>query len=213
MRFDKGIVAKYQKSVEDAFEVILDKGNLNQRFVAQSILDSEMVLCAHPVSAVCASGITGVINPERTNERILSERLDIEEAFAEIFITIACETIDTGFQRGCEGTLIHEGRHAFDFAGAIASFSAADVRPDEVFNPTLYALEWEAHKTSADYMIRIGRDEYVQEGLQMGILQERGGNYYTDYNGIKRRLQNDYKINESEQGDVFNKRLGLTIRK
>src|SRR5215213_5711200 len=103
MKFDKGIAKKYRQSVEDAFQAILEKGNEHHRRSARLILDSDMLVCVHPVKMVNASGISGVINPPATNDKIASERLNLREALGEVFVTIAEETIDTGFQRGCEG--------------------------------------------------------------------------------------------------------------
>src|SRR6476620_11857162 len=170
MKFDNGIAKKYRQSIEDAFDVILDKGNESHRHVAQLIVDSKMLIRVKPVKKVNASGVTGLIDNGDTNDRIEDERLSIEEAFDEIYIVIAEETIDTGGQRGCEGTFVHEGRHAFDFAQTIASFSDADVTPLSVFDPTLFELEWEAHITSGEYMLRVARDEYLAEGLDLLTL-------------------------------------------
>ncbi len=196
MKFEKGINQKYRTSIEDAFETILAKGDNFHQFMMRTILESEMIVCVYPVSKVKASGITGVTNPRATNKRIQSERLDLNEAFKEVFITIAEETIDTGGQRGCEGTFVHEGRHAYDFAQAIASFSKADLNPLNVFNPTLYEMEWEAHQSAGNYMLQIGKDEYLQEGLDLLILGELNGKYYVNEKGIKKRLKNSYGLNE-----------------
>lgn len=210
MRFESDIAPKYKKSVEDAFAVILEKGNKTQRFIAKEILASEMLLQILPVSQVNASGVTGVVNSRQTNKRIHSKRLSLREAFGEVFITIAEETIDTGGQRGCEGTLVHEGRHAYDFARVIESFSHADEDGTQVFNPTLYELEWEAHKTSGDYMIRIGREEYLDEGIQLLILKNENGICEVCGDGIRRRLQENYNLNQNEKrGASAGKMLGL----
>lgn len=213
MKFKPNISLTYRKSVEDAFAVMLEKGNEMQRFIAKEILASEMFLNISPVSEVCASGITGVIDVRKTNERIASERLGLREALGEIFIAIAEETIDLGGQRGCEGTMIQEGRHAYDFAQVISSFSDIDVNPLSIFNPTLYELEWEAHKTSGDYMIRIGREEYLDEGIQLMILKNENGVCEVCNDGIKRRLSENYHLNEvSAKGATAAEILGLVQR-
>ena len=80
MRFDKGIKKKYRRSIEDAFDTILDKGNDFHREMIETIIDSKMLVCVFPVSRVNASGITGVINGRRTNDRIESEILSLREA-------------------------------------------------------------------------------------------------------------------------------------
>jgi hypothetical protein len=214
MRFDKGIGKKYRRSIEDAFDVILEKGNDFHRAMMEIIIDSEMLVCVHPVGKVCASGITGVIDGRRTNDKIESEIMSLRDAFGEVFITIAEETIDTGGQRGCEGTFVHEGRHAFDFAQTIASFSDSDVNPLSLFDPTLYELEWEAHRTAGDYLLEINRDEYLQEGLDLMILgRDPEGGYFVDDEGIKRRLRESYGLEEhGNRGNSVSQMFGLRQR-
>lgn len=213
MKFDKGINKKYRKSVEDAFETILDKGTKEQKRIQKAIIDSKITICVHPVSMVNASGQAGVINPERINQRIMSERMSLLDALEEVYITIAEETIDTGFQRGCEGTFVHEGRHAFDFAQAISSFSQTDINPLGIFNPTRYELEWEAHRTSGEYMLQIGKDEYLQEGLDLMILGEKYGKYFVSEEGIKRRLLHSYNMSkDGNQGETVSEMFGLIIK-
>jgi hypothetical protein len=211
MKFDNGIAKKYRQSIEDAFDTIINKGNKQHRFIIEQIIISEMIVCVFPVSRVNASGITGITNPDKTNKRILSERLSLHEALGETFITIAAETIDTGFQRGCEGTFVHEGRHAYDFARAVASFSNADNEPP--FNPTLYELEWEAHQTAGEYLLQIGKDEYIQEGLDLLLLGELNGKYYVNDKGIKKRLKDSYGLSlEGNHGKRVADMIGLKIR-
>lgn len=214
MKFDKGIDKKYRQSVEDALETILEKGNERHRRTIKLILDSKMIICVHPVSKVKASGITGVVSPSRLNERIESERMGLQDAFDELFITIAEETIDTGFQRGCEGTFAHENQHAFDFAQTIESFSNADINPLSIFNPTLYEMEWEAHLAAGEYMLQISKDEYLDEGLALMILGRGGdGNCFVDHDGIKRRLKESYGLEpDGTMGSLASQMLGLKER-
>lgn len=213
MKFDKGIAKKYRQSIEDAFKTILDKGNNTHRRVMTAILDSKMLVRVLPVSEVNASGVTGLIDAAATNDRIASERLGVREALGEVYITIAEETIDTGFQRGCEGTFVHEGQHAYDFAQVIESFSNSDVNPLSIFNPTLYELEWAAHKTSGEYMIQIGKDDYLQEGLDLMILERNEKDIFVSDEGIKRRLRESYGLEEhGNQGSLASQLAGLRQR-
>jgi hypothetical protein len=214
MKFDKGIDKKYRKSIEDAFETIMEKGNQRHRRTLKLILDSNMIVCVHPVSKVNASGITGVVSPSRLNDRIESERMSLQDAFDELFITIAEETIDTGFQRGCEGTFAHENQHAFDFAQTIESFSNADINPLSIFNPTLYEMEWEAHLAAGEYMLQISKDEYLDEGLALMVLgRGEGGNCFVDHDGIKRRLKESYGLESNGTLGMFaSQMLGLKER-
>src|SRR6476620_3202568 len=214
MKFDKGIAKKYRVSIEQAFETIVAKGNDDHRDVAGHILDSKMLVKVLPVSKVNASGLTGLINARETNDKIEDERLSVREAFDEIFITIAEETIDTGGQRGCEGTFVHEGRHAYDFAQTIESFSNSDVNPLSVFDPSLYELEWAAHKTSGEYLMCVSLDEYIEEGIQLMILGnsvDRG--CFLNEEGIQTRLRDSYGLTmDVNPGPRASELLGLRQR-
>lgn len=212
MKFDKGIEKKYRKSVEDAIAAIIENGNDFHKHMMNEILESDMLVRVRSVNEINASGITGIIDERRTNERMSDERLSLREALGEIYIAIANETIDTGGQRGCEGTFVHEGRHAYDFAQTIESLSNADVNPLSVFNPTLYELEWEAHKTAGDYMICMDRKEYLDEGLQLMILCQEGGKCAVSDDGIIRRLRESYGLElNGVQGRLASEMLGLRI--
>lgn len=210
MKFDKGIAKKYRRSVEDAFDTIFEKGNDFHRVLVTEIRNSEMLIRVKPVSEINASGVTGLIDPDRTNERIEDERLSLREAFGEVYIAIAEETIDTGGQRGCEGTFVHEGRHAYDFAQTIESFSNADVNPLSLFDPTLYELEWEAHQTAGDYMLQMKRDDYLDEGLQLMILGRNDVGCFVNDDGIQCRLRDSYGLElTGNQGPFASQLLGL----
>ncbi len=214
MKFENGIAKHYRQSIEDAFKTILAKGNDSHREVMKLILESKMLIRVEPVSKINASGVTGLIDTGDTNDRIEEERLSLAESFDEIYITIAEETIDTGGQRGCEGTFVHEGRHAYDFAQTIESFSNADVNPLSLFDPTLYELEWEAHKTSGEYMLRVARDEYLDEGLQLMILgRKTDGGCFLNEDGIGCRLSDSYGLTlDANPGPRASKLLGLRQR-
>ena len=211
MKFDKDIAKKYRKSVEDAFDAILEHGTDFQKYLANEIRKSKMLVRVRPVSEINASGITGLIDPRKTNEKIADERIGMREALGEIYIVIAEETIDTGGQRGCEGTFVHEGRHAYDFARTIESFSNADMNPLSIFDPTLYELEWEAHKTAGDYMLCIDKPEYIDEGLQLMILgRKENGQCCVNDEGINTRLRDSYGLTaDGNPGALASEMLGL----
>jgi hypothetical protein len=210
MRFDGGIDRKYRKSVDEALKAIMEYGNDEHRERTQLIIDSRMLIQVKPVSEVKASGVTGVISPWRTRGK-LDEPMNLIEALGEVYICIAEETIDTGGQRGCEGTLVHEGRHAYDFAQMIVSLSEADMNPLNIFDPTLYELELAAHKTSGDYMLCVSRDEYINEGLDLGILgRETTGQCFVSDDGIKLRLKTNYNVTpDGDQGRLASEIVGL----
>ena len=213
MKFDRGIDKKYRQSVEDAFSTILEKGNDLQRLYMSEIMESDMLVRVKPVAEINASGITGAINAIKTNLKLASTRLSLREAFGEIYIAIANETIDTGFQRGCEGTFVHEGRHAYDFAQTITSLSNRDVNPLGVFNPTLYELEWEAHQTAGKYMLQINKPDYLDEGLGLMILgQNADGSFFVNDDGIRQRLRDSYGLAlDGNQGSLASEMLGIRV--
>lgn len=213
MRFDKGIDKKYRKSVEDAFATIVAKGNDEHRHVMNEIQESDLLIRVQPVSEINASGITGVINSVKTNYKLATERMSLREALGEIYIAIAEETIDTGGQRGCEGTFVHEGRHAYDFAQTIESFSNRDMNPLGIFNPTLYELELAAHKTSGDYMLCIDKPEYIDEGLGLMILcREGNGPCAVSDDGINTRLRDSYGLAvDKDQGATASQMMGIVV--
>jgi len=213
MKFDKGIDKKYRQSVEDAFSTIIEKGNDFHRYMMNEIIESKMLVQVLPVKKVNASGITGIIDPLMTNAKMASGRLSLREALGEVYIAIAKETIDTGGQRGCEGTFVHEGRHAYDFAQTIESLSNADVNPLSVFNPTLYEMEWEAHKTAGDYMLCIDKHDYIDEGLQLMILcNTETGTCEVSADGIRRRLNESYGLfADGHQGALASEMMGLRV--
>ncbi len=212
MKFDKGIANNYRRSIEGAFATILEHGTDLQKEIAEHIVNSRMLIRVKPVSEINASGVTGLIDPETTNDKIADEILSLREALGEIYIAIAEETIDTGGQRGCEGTFVHEGRHAYDFAQTIASFSDADVNPLSLFDPTLYELEYEAHKISGDYMLCINKDEYIEEGISLLILGRRDeiSPCFVSDEGIHKRLRDSYGLTpDVNPGPLASELLGL----
>ncbi len=214
MKFDQVIDKKYREAVDEALSAIIEHGTAEQKKIIGHIVASEMEIRVRPVSEINASGVTGVIDPGETDDRIADERMNIREALGEIFIAIAEETIVTGGQRGCEGTLVHEGRHAYDFAQTIASFSHADTNPLSIFDPTLFELEWAAHKISGEYMLCIGRDEYLLEGLQLMILgrEHETAPCFVDDLGITRRLRESYNLERGQnEGPTASQLLGLHL--
>ena len=213
MRFDRGIAKKYRKSVEDAFQTILDKGDDHHRRVLSEIIESKMLVQVKPVSEVTASGRTGLANAIRTNARMVMERMNLRDALGQIYIVIAEETIDTGGQRGCEGTFVHEGQHAYDFAQTIESLSNADMNPIGVFNPTLYELEWAAHKTAGNYMLCVNQQEYIDEGLQLMILgRSADGSCFVNDDGIRQRLRDGYGLAlDGNQGALASEMMGIIV--
>ena len=213
MKFASGIDPKYVKSVEDAFATIIAKGDDDQKHRANEIMASDMLIRVQPVKDINGSGVTGLIDSRHTNKRLRGDRINLRDALGEVYISIANETIDTGFQQGCEGTFVHESRHAWDFAQTIESYSNRDVNPLDVFNPTLYDLEWEAHQTAGKYMLQVNIQSYLDEGLSLMILGKKdNGTYFVDDEGIKKRLRESYGLAlDGDMGSLASEMMGLNV--
>ena len=213
MKFNKGIEKKHRDSIEKAFETIVEKGDDFHRHMMNEFFESKMLIKVEPVKQINASGVTSVINAIMTNVRMARERLSLRDALGEIYISIAAETIGDGFQRGVEGTFVHEGRHAYDFAQTLESLSNADVNPLGVFNPNLYEMEWEAHLNAGRWMLCVNKPDYLDEGVQLMILgQKNDGTYFLDEDGIKRRLRDSYGLAaDGSVGSLASEMMGLRI--
>ena len=211
MWFNDQVTSELKSAIDDAFDAIVEKGNANHRRIVNAIRGSNMLINASPVSVVNASGITGIIDSDATSEKIAEGRMGIEEALGEVFITFATETL--GSKRGTEGTLIHEMEHAYDFARTIASYSDSDVNPLSIFDPTLYELELAAHRTSGEWMLLVGSDEYVNEGVDLMILcREDDGQCSLSEDGIHKRLCDSYNLTpEGNQGPRASEMMGLKL--
>ena len=213
MKIENRIAKKYRHSVENALATILETGDADHLEYMRAIVESDLLIRVRPVSQVHASGITGLINAVKTNYRLATERLDLKDALAEIHITIAEETIDTGGQRGCEGTLVHEGRHAYDFAQVLESRSNADMNPIGLYDPTLYELEWNAHKAAGEYMVRRKAQEFIDEGVELMILGlGDDGECFVNEDGIRERLSASYNLTfDVRPGPTATRLLGIVV--
>lgn len=207
MKFEEGIEEKYRIAIEDALAAIIANGNDDHRVMANAIIESDMLMRVRPVSEVKASGVTGVRNWFMANRRIDDEKLSIREALAEVYMTIASETIDGG-PRAVEGTFVHEGRHAYDFARLISSFSEADEKPLSIFDPTMYELEWAAHVAAGEYMLLVDKEEYVAEGCDLMILgRGEDGKCFLWPEGIECRLRDGYGLTPVENPGTLTSEL------
>lgn len=214
MKFDKNVDTKYRDALEEAVETVLERGNKQQKNVAKLAKESNLLIRVVPNDEIGCSGITGLIDNVRTNERINNETLDIVESLGEVYITFSDWTLNVAGQRGCQGTFVHEGLHAYDFAKIIASFSKAESEPENLYDLTLYELEHRAAVTSGEYLVRIGKPDFIDDGLQLSLVSlDENGKPFVDMNGIKFRMQNGYGLNEAEQGAIISEMMGLKPRK
>lgn len=186
-----------RRRIEQALDDIKTFGDSFQVSVACFIEESELVLFVGPVSIVRGSGSVQLDNQGAARDAVAQRFLTRDEAAAYVRLNIARETIDTGGQRGIEGTLVHEGKHALDFAMMLSTFSSG--QQSKVFNPTAFQRELSAHLTAAFYLKRRG-GEYSDEGLSLGLLENRNGILAVSVEGIRGRLKNRYGLSEETPG-------------
>lgn len=213
MKFEDKIETKYRDALEEAVETVLEKGNKQQKNVARLAKESDLLFRVVPLAEINCSGVTGLIDNNRTNERIKRETLDIREALGDVYVAFADWCHDVAGQRGCQGIFVHEGLHAYDFAKIISTFSKSVEEPENIYDLTLYELERRAAVTSGDYLVRIGKPDYIKDGLDLNLVAlDKDGKPFVDMQGIELRMQNGYGLNESEQGAIISQMIGLKKR-
>jgi hypothetical protein len=213
MIFDPAVTQTYRTAIEEAIDVILDRGNDGHKETARCIRESNVRINFVPLDKIKCSGVTGLNSMIGTNRRIQREPMEFTDALGEVHITFADWTFDVAGQRGCQGTLVHEGLHACDFARIISSFSKSEEDPLELYDLSLYELERRAAVASAEYLVLIGKEDYVDDGLKLNLVALDVDNKpFVDMEGINIRMQNGYGLNENEQGIMISRMLGIRPR-
>ena len=213
MLFGERVDSKYRDAIEEALDVILERGNEGHKQTARCIRESNVRINFVPLDEIKCSGVTGLNSMIRTNKRIQNGSIDFMDAFEEIHITFSDWTYDVAGQRVCQGTLVHEGLHACDFARIISSFSKAEKEPENVYDLSLYELEHRAAVASAEYLVLIGKEDYIDDGLKLSLVSlDASGQPFVDMEGIKIRMQNGYGLNEDQQGIMISRMLGIRPR-
>jgi hypothetical protein len=197
MKFDVSVPTEDQQRILRALQDIKNYGNLRQRTVAAFIEETEISIHLGLAKKVGGSGSVVIDRIIAANWSISRGELSVREAAKFIRLSIARETIDTGSQQGIEGTFVHEGKHALDFATMISRFSHGDEK--KYFDPTAFQREYSAHLTSAFYLMRRG-GEYSEEGVGLGVLHRNGGGISVNRKGIRARLRNNYGLTPDTPG-------------
>ncbi len=203
-----------RRRIELAVNDIESHGDSLHRRIARFLAQTDLIIFVGPVSIVRGSGSVQLNDQKAARTAVLKGNLELAEAAAFVRLNIARETIDTGGQRGIEGTLVHEGKHALDFAKMLSTFSMGDETPN--FNPTAFQKEYSAHLTSAFYLMRRGA-EFIKEGLSLGLLREKKGKITVSREGIRSRLENSYRLTPKSPGATLdtasNPRIGAPEKK
>lgn len=197
MKFDESVPAADRERILQALSDIKIFGDTMQRSTAEFVERSPITIHIGPAEKVGGSGCVFIDKIIQAQWAIYRGELSFMEAAEFIRLSIARETIDTGGQRGIEGTFVHEGKHAQDFARMIAGFSTGNEK--KYFDPTAFQREYSAHLTAAFYLMRRGGD-YTREGVDLGILYQNNGKISINRKGIKARLKNGYGLTPEMPG-------------
>ena len=114
--------------------------------------------------------------------------------------------------KGIEGTLVHEGRHAQHDGRAISNFSMGI----DSFNPNGFQGEYGSHYAYADYVVDISKKNhpdktaFISEGLSLGVISSTKSGYKTSDEGIRKRIFETYNgLSEQNPGTTFGKNWNL----
>jgi hypothetical protein len=195
MKFHQNITPEDHARVLKAIKDIKKHGDEQHRETAEFLERCDALLFIGPATEVGGSGSVCIPDRGVTQRAIDEGNLTLEKAAGCIRMNLARETIDTGGQRGIEGTFVHEGKHLRDFALMIRTFSDGG----DPFDPTVFHLEHSAHITSGFYLMRRG-GEFTEEGLSLGLLEKNDGDISVSQRGILDRLKNNYGLSKETPG-------------
>jgi hypothetical protein len=204
-----------EKKIRKALKAILKYGTPLQKQIVRNIQKSDLLVKIG--TNIGGSGTAGVTDRAATQQKIDSQRLNDVQALGELTITIDAGTLAT--QKGIEGTLVHETRHASHQARAISEFSHNEKLNRQAFNPDGFAIEYSAHKSYADYVVQANRlnhpdkQAFVNEASSLGVVSKTGNAIGVSEKGIRERLKNAYNLNDTtNRGATFSQNWNLTPR-
>ncbi|MCB1025819.1 MAG: hypothetical protein KDB79_15600, partial [Acidobacteria bacterium] len=149
MRFHENVPELDRRRINQALEDIETYGDRFHFDTVKFIRDTDLVIYLDIASKVGGSGSVQLDDPAGARKAVKAGGLEVFDAARYVRLNIARETIDTGGQRGIEGTFVHEGKHARDFALMLSTFSKGI--EEKIFNPTAFQREYSAHLTAALY--------------------------------------------------------------
>lgn len=197
MIFHENVPDIDRERIKQGLDDIKEYGDNLHRKIANFIEDTGILIYLDLARRVGGSGSVQLADQNAAINAVRQGDLEFEKAGKYVRLNIARETIDTGGQRGIEGTFVHEGKHAMDFAMMLSTFSKGI--ESKVFNPTAFHKEYSAHLTSALYLLRRG-GEYTREGISLGLLYDNDGKITVSRKGIRARLKNNYGLSQQTPG-------------
>lgn len=201
MIFHENVPSEDRERITQALGDIYKYGDEFHRATSTFLNENDIVVYLDVAAKVGGSGSVQLNDSSAARKAVGNGGLTVSEAAGYVRLNIARETIDTGGQQGIEGTFVHEGKHARDFALMLSTFSIGV--QEKVFNPTAYQREYSAHLTAAFYLMRRGGN-YVREGVSLGLLHASGDNVSVNKKGIRARLKNNYGLTSMTPGDRLN---------
>ncbi len=198
MIFHENVPDIDRQRINQGLDDIKKYGDSQHKKIANFLEDTGIVIYLDVAAKVGGSGSVQLNDQKAAINAVQEGDLGFEDAAQYVRLNIARETIDTGGQRGIEGTFVHEGKHAMDFALMLSSFSKGIEK--KIFNPTAFHKEYSAHLTAALYLMRRG-GEYADEGIALGLLYRVGDKTKVNRKGIRSRLKNSYGLTEKTPGN------------
>ncbi|MEZ5344718.1 MAG: hypothetical protein R2681_04085 [Pyrinomonadaceae bacterium] len=201
MRYHDNVPGIDRQRIDQALADIEKYGDRFHGETVRFIRDTDLVIYLDLASKVGGSGSVQLDDQSAARSAVKKGGLEVFDAAGFVRLNIARETIDTGGQRGIEGTFVHEGKHARDFALMLSTFSKGV--EEKIFNPTAFQREYSAHLTAALYLMRRG-GEYADEGVALGLLYEKGKKHCVNIKGIRARLRKNYRLTAETPGGLLN---------
>lgn len=183
--------------INAAYSTVERYGTPLQREIIRSIKKSSIRVL---IEVSGGSGSCGVTDAKATQYKIDSQKLNEVQALGELTLRIHPTTEASTV--GIEGTLVHETRHAYHQARAISEFSYIKDNP---YDPDGFVIEYAAHKAYGEYVlqaIRLNHPDkqgFIDESLLLGVTKKAGKGIVIDEAGIKKRLWDGYKVNDTTQ--------------
>lgn len=212
-RYAANVSEERQKQIRQALEEVANNGTRRQRMIANFILKSDVVIYLFKGGD---DGLTGVTDRNAANSAIASGFKNVREAGQFVQIGINEYNLGTSPDRAAalEGTLVHEGDHAFGLATTISELSS---RTGTFYNPTLHQSEYDAFVSEANYYLKRGRTNPVYNEVGLGgrgsqwetVLQESNGKFKVNEAKINETLLRGYGVTRENPGRTSAERRRL----
>jgi hypothetical protein len=212
--YDPNVDEVARKAIHDALVEVSKHGNKQDRAMAKFILENDVT-----IGITGGDNATGFQDRAATQQRVNQGWVPMGEAASYIRINVSYQVAHPDSPEktvNLQGTLVHEGKHAFDDARTMSSLSAAQGM-NVVWNPTLYKAENDAYHREANYLLRrgsvgqtVGLDTNgTVNGYGMGLLTKDGEKIKVNEQKIQDIIQTTYGVNKDNQGPTTTQQYNL----